>query len=91
MITPDPALDPVIPPVIVPIVQLKSLGVDAVKLIFGLSPLQILDVAALVTVGDGRTVTVIAKGDPTQDPVAEVGVTKYTTDPAINALGLVSS
>jgi hypothetical protein len=39
---PLPALAPVIPPVIVPMVQEKLLGRVAVKVIFGLLPLQTL-------------------------------------------------
>ena len=54
---PEPALAPVIPPVIVPIVHEKLLATLAVKLIFGPVPLQIVAVAAVVTVGEGFTVT----------------------------------
>jgi hypothetical protein len=46
-------------PVIVPTVHVNVLGVLAVNAIFGLVPLQILFVAALVTAGVGLTVTVI--------------------------------
>ena len=59
MIEPDPAVAPVIPPVIVPTVQTKLLGKEAVKLMFGLVPLQIEAVLAVVTAGTGLTVTVI--------------------------------
>ena len=46
---PDPALAPVTPPVIVPIVQVKLLGVLAVKTIFGSVPLHVAAVKAFVT------------------------------------------
>lgn len=59
MLFPEPALAPVIPPVIVPMVQVKVLGIEAVRLIFGLVPLQINAVAGVVTAGAGSTVTVI--------------------------------
>jgi hypothetical protein len=62
------------PPVIVPIIQVKLLGADAVKLIFGLTPLQIVVVFGVVTTGPGLTVTVIVKGVPWHEPVLEVGV-----------------
>jgi hypothetical protein len=63
------------PPVIVPIIHVKLLGADAVKLIFGLKPLQIVAIAGVVTTGTGLTVTVIVKGVPGHEPVVEVGVT----------------
>jgi predicted transcriptional regulator len=56
---PDPAVAPVIPPDTVPIVQVKLLGADAVRLMFGLVALQIDIVAGLVTAGVGFTVTVM--------------------------------
>jgi hypothetical protein len=56
---PDPLLAPVIPPVIVPTVQLKLPGTLDVNTIFGLVPLQVLAIGELVTIGVGRTVTVI--------------------------------
>ena len=56
---PEPALAPVILPEIVPTVQVKLLAVEAVRLIFGLVPLQVLAVAAFVTTGVGLTVTTI--------------------------------
>jgi len=91
MVAPDELLAPVIPPVIVPIVHAKLLGALAVNAIAGLDPLQVLAVAALVTAGIGLTVTVIVKADPAQEPVVEVGVTRYTTLPATALLGLVST
>jgi hypothetical protein len=74
---PLPALAPVMPPLMAPIDQLKKLAVLAVKEIFGLVPVQIADVAGLVTAGVGFTVTVIVNGEPAQLPVDEVGVTTY--------------
>jgi hypothetical protein len=56
---PDPSLAPVIFPVIVPTVQVKVLGIEDVKLIAGLDPLQVIAVAGVVTTGDGFTVTMI--------------------------------
>jgi hypothetical protein len=77
MVVPDPAVAPVIPPLMVPIVHEKLLGTLAVSAMFGLVPLQIAFVAALVTTGVGLTVTVIVNGAPTQLPVVDVGVTIY--------------
>ena len=77
MIGPEEALAPVMLPVMVPIVQVKVLGVLAVKEIFGFIPLQVLAAAALVTAGFGFAVTVMVKAAPTQEPVMEVGVTMY--------------
>jgi len=91
IVAPDPALAPVMPPVMVPIVHAKLLTVLAVKLIFGLVPLQILAVVALVTAGIGLTVTVIVKAEPAHEPVVEVGVTRYCTVPAAELPGLAST
>ena len=44
----------------------------------------------LLLVIDGLTVTVIGNADPAHEPVVEVGVTLYTTVPAIALLGLVN-
>jgi len=90
IVAPEPALAPVIPPVIVPIVHEKLLATLAVKLIFGPVPLQVVFVAAVVTIGVGFTVTVIVKAAPAQEPVVEVGVTRYCTVPAVVLLGLVN-
>ena len=90
MVGPLLALAPVIPPVIDPIVQEKLLGAEAVKTIFELAPLHVLVVTGLVTTGIGFTVTVIVKGVPEHDPVVDVGVTMYSTVPAIELSGLVS-
>ncbi len=82
---------PVIPPVTVPTVQLNVLGALAVSAILVAVPLQIVAVLAVVTTGLGLTVTVIVYGDPAQPGVAvEVGVTIYSTVPAVALLGLVS-
>ena len=77
MVPPEPALAPVMPPVIMPIVQVKLLGVLEVNAIFVLVPLQMLFVAAFVTIGMGFTVKVIVNAVPTHEPVVEVGVTIY--------------
>jgi hypothetical protein len=71
-------------------VQVKLLGAVAVRAIFGPVPLQIFAVAALVTDGFGLTVTVIVKAAPVHVPVVEVGVTIYSTVPAVALLGFVS-
>lgn len=76
-------------PVIVPTVQVKVLGVLAVNAILGPVPLHVLAVAAVVTTGVGLTVTSILYGVPAHDPVVEVGVTRYSTVPAAELLGLV--
>ena len=75
MVLPDPALAPVMPPVMAPTVHVNVLGTEAVREIFGLVPLQVVAVPAVVTTGVGYTVTVILYGAPTQEPVTEVGVT----------------
>ena len=54
------------------------------------APLQILLVVALVTAGVGFTVTVMVLDEPIQEPVLEVGVTIYSTLPALALLGLVN-
>ncbi len=77
MVEPELALAPVILPVIVPIVQLKLLAISEVSVMFGPLPLQALAVTPLVTAGAGFTVTVMVKAAPAQDPVVDVGVTKY--------------
>ena len=92
MVFPFPALAPVTPPVTAPIVHTKVLGVVAVRLISGLVPLQVESAGAFVIIGVGNTVTVamMLKGAPTQ-PLADVGVTIYSTVPEEAALGLVST
>jgi hypothetical protein len=70
-------------------VQVKLPGALEVNTIFGLDPLQILFVAGFVTTGVGLTVTTKLYGDPTHDPVVEVGVTRYSTVPAVELLKLV--
>ena len=78
------------PPVIVPIVHVNVLATLAVKAMFVPVPLQIIFVAAVVTVGAGFTVTVIVRGVPGHEPAVEVGVTIYCIAPAVVLLGLVS-
>ena len=75
----------------VPIVQVNVAGVLEVKFMFGLVPLQMLAVVGLVTAGVGFTVIVMVKGEPTHDPVVEVGVIKYSTVPAVVLLGFVNT
>ncbi len=91
MVLPDPALAPVMPPVIVPTVHVKVLGALAVSAMFGLVPLHVDAVLAVVTAGVGCTVTVMVYGAPGHEPVTEVGVTMYRTVPALELLGLVST
>ena len=78
------------PPVIVPIVHVNVLATLAVKAMFVPAALQIVFVAAVVTVGAGFTVTVIVRGVPGHEPVVEVGVTIYCIVPAVVPLGLFS-
>jgi hypothetical protein len=78
------------PPVTVPIVHAKLLAAVAVSEILGLVLLQIASVAGLVTAGVGFTVTVIVNGVPAHAPVTEVGVTMYSTLPAVALLGFVN-
>ena len=78
------------PPVIVPIVHVNVLATLAVKAMFVPAPLQIVCVAAVVTVGEGFTVTVIVREVPGHEPAVEVGVTIYCIVPAVVPLGLLS-
>jgi len=89
IVLPEPAEAPVILPVIVPTAHVKLLGALAVKAIFGPVPLQVLAVAAVVTTGVGLTATTILLAAPIHKPVIEVGVTRYSTVPAVALLGLV--
>ena len=86
MVFPELAEAPVIPPVIAPIVQVKLLGTEAVNAMFGPDPLHVLAVAEHVTTGLG--LTVITTGKTAQEPLAEVGVTRYSTVPDAELLGL---
>jgi hypothetical protein len=90
MVLPDPALAPVMPPFTDPIVQLNELAALDVSAMLELVPLHIVNEAGLVTAGVGFTVTVIVNGAPGQPPAIEVGVTIYSTVPAVELLGLVS-
>ncbi len=89
IVAPEPPLAPVIPPVMVPMVQLNVLATLAVKLILGPVPLQVLAVFAVVTTGRGLIVTVIVKGLPAHEPPVDVGVTIYSTVPAVVLLAFV--
>jgi hypothetical protein len=91
IVPPEPAPAPVILAAIVPIVHVKLLAALDVKVIAGPEPLQVTAVAPFVTAGVGFTVTVIVKADPVHDPTVEVGVTIYSTVPATELLGLVST
>jgi len=75
--------------VIVPIAHVNELEILEVKVILGPVPLHVTAVAEFVTVGAGLTVTVMVYAEPTHEPVAEVGVTRYSTVPAVVLLGLV--
>jgi hypothetical protein len=89
MLLPEPALAPVIPPVTVPTVQVKVLVAVEVSVMFVVAPLQMVALLAVVTAGVGLTVTVIVYGAPGHAGVAvDVGVTIYSTDPAVELLGL---
>jgi hypothetical protein len=59
IVFPDPAIAPVISGETTPIVQVKLLATLAVNAMFGLVPLQVIAVFAVVTSGVGVTVTVI--------------------------------
>lgn len=87
---PDPAEAPVIPPVMLPIVHANELPAVAVNGRFGLVPLHMAVAGLLLTAGVGLTVTVMVKGAPGQPPAVDVGVTIYSTVPAVVLLGLVS-
>jgi hypothetical protein len=90
IVEPEPAEAPLIPPEIVPIVHTNVLGTLDVNEMFGPVPLQIIFVFAVVTTGVGFTVTVIVYGTPGHEPVVDVGVTRYCTEPAVVVLGLVN-
>ena len=85
------AVAPVIAPVFVPSVHAKLEGVLAVNAIPGPVPLHVDVLADVVTTGDGFTVTVIVYGLPIQVPAVEVGVTIYSTLPAVALLGFVNT
>ncbi len=90
MVEPELAVAPVTPPVIVPMVQVKLLAALAVKETLLPAPLHIVFVEAVVTTGIGLTVTVIVVAAPAHVPVVDVGVTMYSTVPALALLGLVN-
>ena len=71
MVEPDPLLAPVMPPVMVPIVQVNVLGMLAVRAIFGPTPLQVVAVFAVVTVGKGLTV-IVAEALVLEQPLPSV-------------------
>ena len=89
MVLPDPFDAPVMPPVMAPTVHVNVLTALAVKAMFVAVALQIVAVLAVVTTGVGFTVTVIVYCGPGQAGVAvDVGVTRYSTVPAVVLLGL---
>jgi hypothetical protein len=90
IVLPDPADAPEMLPLIEPIVHVNELGALAVSVRFVLVLLHIDTLAGFVTSGLGFTVTVIVNGAPVHVPVVDVGVTIYSTDPAVELLGLVS-
>ena len=59
MVLPLPPVAPLMLPVMVPTVQVKVLGVLAVSAMLVAVPLQIAAVLAVVTTGEGFTVTMI--------------------------------
>ena len=60
------------------------LGNKPSELIVAAEPPQIVAACeAPVNLGNGFTETVIVNGDPTQEPVVEVGVTTYSSVPAV--------
>jgi hypothetical protein len=90
IVLPDPALAPVISAETVPSVHVKLLGALAVNAIAGLVPLHVAAVFAVVTSGVGLTVTVILYTGPVHVPVVDIGVIRYSIDPAVALLGFVS-
>jgi hypothetical protein len=91
IVAPDDPEAPVILPVIAPTVHVNVLGAVAVNAMLVAVPLQIAAVLAVVTAGVGLTVTVIVYGAAAgQLPPVDVGVTIYSTVPAVALLGLVS-
>jgi hypothetical protein len=91
-IVPVPALAPVMLPVMVPIVHANVDGVLDVSVRLGLVLLQIDSVAPFVTTGVGFTVTMMVNGEAGEQlPLTEVGVTMYSTLPAVLLLGLVNT
>jgi hypothetical protein len=93
MTFPLPALAPVMLPVMVPMVQANVLGAVAVNGILVAALLQMAAVAGTpVITGRGLTVTVMVYALLAgQFPTVEVGVTRYSTVPAVALLGLVSA
>jgi len=59
MVAPEPLLAPVIPPEMAPKVQLKLLGAEAIRVMLGPVPLQVVTAAVFVIIGFGLTVTVM--------------------------------
>jgi hypothetical protein len=92
IVLPDPAVPPVIPPMILPIVHVNVLGAVALSAMLVVPSLQIVSVVLVFIAGVGFTVTVMVYGSRfTQAPVVEVGVTRYSTVPAVELLGLSST
>jgi len=92
MVLPLPPVAPVMPPVTVPTVHANELGTLAVSgmLVDVLLQIEAVD-GTLVTTGVGLTVTVTAYVDAAgQLPVVDVGVTRYSTVPAVVFDGLIS-
>ena len=91
IVDPEPPVALVMLPVMVPTVHMKVLGVLAVSAILVVFPLQIAAVFAVVTTGEGFTVTVMVCVTRPGQPgvVVDVGVIIYCTVPAALLLGLV--
>jgi hypothetical protein len=78
----------VIPPMMVPVVQVNVLGAVALSAILVVPSLQIVSIVLTFIAGVGLTVTMMEYGKRfTQAPVVEVGVTRYSTVPAVELLG----
>jgi hypothetical protein len=71
---------------VVPLLHVPP-GVRSLKVV--VEPAQTM-VAPVIASGTGLTVTVIANGEPAQEPVVDVGVTRYSTVPATVLLELVN-
>ena len=89
MPVPDEA--PVMLPVMLPTAQEKVLDADASRVISVGDPLQTAHEVMVVRTGFGFTVTVMVRGEPEQEPAADVGITMYSTVPAEVASGLVKT
>jgi hypothetical protein len=88
MVLPEPALAPVVP-VELATVHANVEGMEADNGWLLVVPLHMADVTS-TPAGFGLTVTVIVSRSPVQKPVVDVGVTMYSTVPALVFEGFVS-